>query len=148
RLPYVVFGVAERLRCARHLPSERQPVPRRKSGVGAGDGNAAAMSRAGIPLPRVAISLPIVCVLTALALAVGCQRAQVEGAAADKTPSIPRLERQSDGTDALRFSASQRKLRARPEGQRLWHARREPPDNCEPEGSRGAQARAAGVFAR
>src|SRR5712692_7292588 len=107
RLPHIVFGVAERLRCARHLPSERQPVPRRKSGVGAGDGNAAAMSRAGIPLPRVAISLPIVCVVAALALVVGCKRAQVEGAAADKTPSIPRLERQSDGTDALRFSAAQ-----------------------------------------
>ena len=63
--------------------------------------------RVAIPLPRVAISLPIVCVLTALALVVGCQRAQVEGAAADKTPSLPRLERQSDGSDALRFSDSQ-----------------------------------------
>jgi membrane fusion protein, copper/silver efflux system len=72
------------------------------------------MSRAGIPLPRVAVRLPraaipfaIACVVTALALVAGCRRAQVEGAAADKTPSLPRLERQSDGTDALRFSSSQ-----------------------------------------
>src|SRR5216684_1736116 len=114
RLPHIVFGVAERLRCARHLPSKRQPVPRRRSGVRAGDGNAAAMSRAGIPLPRVAVPLPraaiplaIVCVVAALALVAGCQRAQVESAAADKTPSLPRLERQSDGSDALRFGDSQ-----------------------------------------
>jgi Cu(I)/Ag(I) efflux system membrane fusion protein len=72
------------------------------------------MSRAGIQLPRVAIPLargaillPIACVVAALALVAGCQRAQVEGAAADKTTSLPRLERQSDDTDALQFSASQ-----------------------------------------
>ena len=65
------------------------------------------MSRAGILLPRAAIPLAIVCVVAALALVAGCQRAQVEGAAADKTPSLPRLEKQSDGADALRFSASQ-----------------------------------------
>jgi hypothetical protein len=72
------------------------------------------MSRAGIQLPSVtiplargAILLLIACVVAALALVAGCQRAQVEGAAADKIPSPPRLERQSDGTDALRFSASQ-----------------------------------------
>jgi membrane fusion protein, copper/silver efflux system len=65
------------------------------------------MSRAGIPLPRIAIPFAIVCMLAALALVAACQRAQVEGAAADKTPSLPRLERQSDGSDALRFGASQ-----------------------------------------
>ena len=65
------------------------------------------LSRVTIPLRRAAVSLRIVGVLTALALVAGCHRAEVEGAAADKTPSIPRIERQSDGTDALRFSASQ-----------------------------------------
>jgi multidrug efflux pump subunit AcrA (membrane-fusion protein) len=51
--------------------------------------------------------LAIVCVVAALALVAGCQRARFESAAADKTPSLPRLERQSDGSDALRFSDSQ-----------------------------------------
>ena len=39
RLPYLVFGATERLRGAHHLPSERQSVLRRRSGVGAGDGS-------------------------------------------------------------------------------------------------------------
>ncbi|MGO9058899.1 MAG: efflux RND transporter periplasmic adaptor subunit [Candidatus Binataceae bacterium] len=58
------------------------------------------MSHAPIPLP-------VVCVVAALALVAGCQRAPVAGAAADTTPSLPRLEKQSDGTDALRFSPGQ-----------------------------------------
>jgi membrane fusion protein, copper/silver efflux system len=58
------------------------------------------MSRATIPLP-------VACVAAALALVAGCQRARVAGAAAHTPPSLPRLERQSDGTDALRLSAGQ-----------------------------------------
>ena len=58
-------------------------------------------------MSRAAIPLPVVWVVAALALASGCQRMRVAGAAADITPSLPRLERQSDGTNALRFSAGQ-----------------------------------------
>ncbi len=58
------------------------------------------MSRAPIPVP-------VVCVVAALALLAGCQRARVEGAAADAAPSLPRVERQVDGTEALRFSLGQ-----------------------------------------
>ncbi len=58
-------------------------------------------------MSRAAIPLPVVCVVAALALAAGCQRARVAGAGADTTPSEPRLERQSDGTNALRFGAGQ-----------------------------------------
>jgi Cu(I)/Ag(I) efflux system membrane fusion protein len=56
---------------------------------------------------RAAIPLPVVCVVAALVLASGRQRARVAGAAADITPALPRLERQSDGTNALHFSAGQ-----------------------------------------
>jgi hypothetical protein len=52
---------------------------------------------------RAPILLPVVCVVAALALVAGCQRAWVAGAGADTTPSEPRLERQSDGNNALRF---------------------------------------------
>jgi membrane fusion protein, copper/silver efflux system len=58
------------------------------------------MSRAPFPLP-------LACVVAVLALVTGCQSARRAGAAAETTPSLPRLERQSDGTDALRFSAGQ-----------------------------------------
>jgi membrane fusion protein, copper/silver efflux system len=58
-------------------------------------------------MSRSAIPLPVVCVVAALALAAGCQRARVAVATADTNPWLPRLERQSDGTDALRFSAGQ-----------------------------------------
>jgi Cu(I)/Ag(I) efflux system membrane fusion protein len=58
-------------------------------------------------MSRAAIPLPVVCVAAALALVTGCQRARVAGAAADTIPSLPRIERQSDGTSALRFSAGQ-----------------------------------------
>jgi Cu(I)/Ag(I) efflux system membrane fusion protein len=58
-------------------------------------------------MSRAAVPLPVVCVVAAVALVAGCQRARVAGAAANTTPSLPRLERQSDGTDALRFSAGQ-----------------------------------------
>ncbi len=51
--------------------------------------------------------LPVVCVVAALALVAGCQRARVAGAGAGTTPSEPRLERQSDGTNALRLGAGQ-----------------------------------------
>lgn len=56
---------------------------------------------------RPVVPLPAACVLAALALLAGCQRAGVQGATADTTPSLPRLERQSDGTGVLRFSAGQ-----------------------------------------
>ena len=55
-------------------------------------------------MSRSAIPFPIACMVVALALAAGCQRVR---AAADTTPSLPRLERQSDGTDALRFTTAQ-----------------------------------------
>src|SRR5438105_414076 len=55
---------------------------------------------------RAAVLWPAACALAALALLAGCQSPRVEGAA-DATPSLPRLERQSDGTDALRFGAGQ-----------------------------------------
>jgi len=58
-------------------------------------------------MSRAAIPLPVMCVVSVLALVAGCQRARVVTAAADTTPSLPRLERQSDGTNALNFSASQ-----------------------------------------
>jgi Cu(I)/Ag(I) efflux system membrane fusion protein len=57
-------------------------------------------------MSRKAIPLSVVCVAAALALA-GCQRARVAGGAAETTPSLPRLERQSDGTSALRFGGGQ-----------------------------------------
>jgi Cu(I)/Ag(I) efflux system membrane fusion protein len=58
-------------------------------------------------MSRAVIPLPVVCVAAALALVTGCQRARGAGTAAETTPSLPRLERQGDGADALRFSASQ-----------------------------------------
>jgi Cu(I)/Ag(I) efflux system membrane fusion protein len=58
-------------------------------------------------MSRTAIPLPVVCVAAALALVTGCQRARVAGAAADITPVLPRIERQTDGTSALHFSAGQ-----------------------------------------
>jgi Cu(I)/Ag(I) efflux system membrane fusion protein len=58
-------------------------------------------------MSRAAIPLPVACVVAALALVAGCQRARVAGAVADATPSLPRLERRSNGTDALRFGAGQ-----------------------------------------
>jgi membrane fusion protein, copper/silver efflux system len=58
------------------------------------------MSRSPFPLP-------VACVVAVLALVTGCQSARRAGAAAETTPSLPRLETQSDGTDALRFSAGQ-----------------------------------------
>jgi Cu(I)/Ag(I) efflux system membrane fusion protein len=58
-------------------------------------------------MSRAAIPLPVVCVVAALVLAAGCQRARVAGAGADITPSASHLERQSDGTNALRFGVSQ-----------------------------------------
>jgi membrane fusion protein, copper/silver efflux system len=57
-------------------------------------------------MSRKAIPLSVVCVAAALAL-LGCQRARVPGGAAEITPSLPRLERQSDGTSALRFGGGQ-----------------------------------------
>jgi membrane fusion protein, copper/silver efflux system len=56
---------------------------------------------------RAAISVQVVCMVAALALVAGCQRARVAGAEADTTSPPPRLEKQNDGTNALRFSASQ-----------------------------------------
>jgi len=53
------------------------------------------------------VALSVVCMVAALALAAGCQRERVAGAGVDITPSEPRLERQSDGTNALRFGAHQ-----------------------------------------
>jgi len=58
-------------------------------------------------MSRAAIPLPVVCLVAALTLVAGCQRAPLARAAADTTPSLPRLERQSDGTNALRFGAGQ-----------------------------------------
>ena len=58
-------------------------------------------------MSRASIRLPVAWVVAALALAAGCQRAPVAGAGADITPSEPRLERQSDGTNALRLGARQ-----------------------------------------
>ncbi len=58
-------------------------------------------------MSRAATPMPVVCVVAALALVAGCQRARVAGAVAHTTQSLPRLERQHDGSDALRFSADQ-----------------------------------------
>jgi membrane fusion protein, copper/silver efflux system len=56
---------------------------------------------------RAAVPQAALYALAAFAVLVGCQNARVKGAPADTAPSLPRLERQGDGTDLLRFSAGQ-----------------------------------------
>lgn len=54
---------------------------------------------------RAATPLPALCVIAALVLVAGCQRGA--RATSEITPSLPQLEKQNDGSYALRFSAGQ-----------------------------------------
>ena len=56
---------------------------------------------------RAVVPLSAVCLLFGLTSLAGCRGSRVESASADATPSLPRLERQSDGTEVLRFAPGQ-----------------------------------------
>jgi Cu(I)/Ag(I) efflux system membrane fusion protein len=58
-------------------------------------------------MSRSAISRPLMWTLALLVLVAGCGKQESKAAARNNTESLPRLERQSDGTQALRFSTGQ-----------------------------------------
>src|SRR5215470_12931263 len=58
-------------------------------------------------MSRSIISRPLVCAVALLALLAGCRKAESTAAARNNTPSLPRLEKQRDGTEALHFSVHQ-----------------------------------------
>ena len=56
---------------------------------------------------RSIISRPLMCGVALLALLTGCGKTESRAAARNNTTSLPRLERQNDGTEALYFSVRQ-----------------------------------------